>query len=169
MMKGEGKMRVKCEAILLVAVLMFAGTAFGQQMQMKMGMQAPVTPADIISTFEKQRVLPDQSMSFARLAMGKDFYGKLISKVDFGNGVFFSVRKARILPGGDVGLMSTPEICYIEGGLGLIVDAAGMMEPKVVTQGSWFTVPAGWKHTLRNIGEEPLYMTVIRVGPEDIH
>ncbi len=160
-------MRVKFAVIFFVALLVFTGTTLGQQM--KMGMQAPETPADVITTFEKQRVHPDQAMEFARMPMGKDFYGKLISKVDFGDGVFFSVRKAKILPGGDVGIMTTTEICYIEGGLGLIIDAEGMMEPKVVTRGSWFTVPAGWRHTLRNIGEEPLYMTVIRVGPEEIH
>ena len=81
----------------------------------------------------------------------------------------FSVRKARILPGGDVGIMQTTEICYIEEGMGLLIDGGGKFPPRLVPAGSWFTVPTGWSHILRSIGDVPLIMTVIRVGPPEIH
>ncbi|MFQ5946904.1 MAG: cupin domain-containing protein [Anaerolineae bacterium] len=127
------------------------------------------TPDLLITTFETSVVVPDEAIPFAHLGMGKDFYGKLIARVDFGKGVMFSVRKTRILPGGDVGIMKTTEICYIERGLGLLVDGKGKLPPRVVPAGSWFTVPTDWRHTLRSIGATPLLMTVIRVGPPEIH
>ncbi|MFQ5830672.1 MAG: cupin domain-containing protein, partial [Candidatus Methylomirabilia bacterium] len=135
------------------------------------GMAGPglPTPDLLITTFETSVVVPDDAIPFADLGMGKDFFGKLISKVDFGNGVMFSVRKARILPGGDVGIMQTTEMCYIEEGLGLLIDEGGDLPPRVVPAGSWFTVPTDWRHTLRNVGDVPLIMTVIRVGPPAIH
>ncbi|MFQ5914795.1 MAG: hypothetical protein ACE5JS_16640 [Nitrospinota bacterium] len=170
---------------------LFAGGAAGQQMK---GMQpcAPMktpmkgmqpcaakkmpmmemgkvpNPDLLISTFEKQAVLPDEALAFGPTGMGENFFAKLIAKVDFGNGVWFSVRKARIPKGGNVGIMSTTEICYIERGLGLIMDEKGEMV-KAVPAGSWFTVPTDWRHTLKSIGEEDLIMTVIRVGPKSIH
>ncbi len=103
------------------------------------------------------------------MGVGKDFFGKLIAKVDFGKGTMFSVRKARILPGGDVGIMQTTEICYIEEGLGLLIDGEGKLLPRLVLAGFWFTVSTGWRHTLRSIGDFPLIMTVIRVSPPDSH
>ncbi|MFQ5899049.1 MAG: cupin domain-containing protein [Candidatus Methylomirabilia bacterium] len=135
------------------------------------GMAGPglPTPDLLITTFETSVVVPDEGLAFADLGMGKDFYGKLIAKVEFGNGVMFSVRKARILPGGDVGIMQTTEICYIEEGLGLLIDEGGELPPRVVPAGSWFTVPTNWRHTLRSIGDVPLIMTVIRVGSPEIH
>jgi len=143
----------------------------GMGMEQMKGMESPglPTPELLIDTFEKSVVVSDQAMPFGPLGMGKDFFGKLIAKVDFGKGVMFSVRKARILPGGDVGIMQTTEICYIEEGLGLLIDGEGKLPPRVVPAGSWFTVPTGWRHTLRSIGNVPLIMTVIRVGPPEIH
>jgi len=52
--------------------------------------------------------------------------------------------------------------------LGLLIDEQGEMV-KAVPAGPWFTVPADWAHTLKGIGEEDLIMTVIRVGPKDLH
>jgi mannose-6-phosphate isomerase-like protein (cupin superfamily) len=144
------------------------GMAETKMKQMEMTPGLP-TPDLLITTFETSVVVPDKGFAFADLGMGKDFYGKLIAKVDFGKGVMFSVRKARILPGGDVGIMQTTEICYIEEGLGLLIDEGGELPTRVVPAGSWFTVPANWRHTLRNIGDVPLIMHVIRVGPQEIH
>ncbi len=139
-----------------------------QQMKEMAGPGLP-TPNLLITTFEKSVVVSDRAMPFAPLGMGKFFFGKLIAKVDFGKGAMFSVRKARILPGGDVGIMQTTEICYIEEGMGLLIDGGGKFPPRLVPAGSWFTVPTGWGHTLRSIGDVPLIMTVIRVGPPEIH
>ncbi|GIX49726.1 MAG: hypothetical protein KatS3mg131_3937 [Candidatus Tectimicrobiota bacterium] len=130
---------------------------------------APVpTPDLVITAFEKQVVLPDRALPFTPTGMGQQFFAKLIAKVDFGRGVWFSIRKARIPPGGHVGIMRTTEICYIERGLGLLLDAQGKTV-QAVPAGSWFTVPTNWAHTLKSIGEEDLIMTVIRVGPKEIH
>ncbi len=125
-------------------------------------------PELLVTTFEKQVVLPDAALSFEPTGMGEKFFAKLIAKVDFGNNVWFSIRKARIPKGGNVGIMRTTEICYIEKGLGLLIDEQGNMV-KAVPAGSWFTVPTDWAHTLKSIGEEDLIMTVIRVGPEALH
>jgi len=83
----------------------------GMQQMIEMAGPGLPTPNLLITTFEKSVVVSDQAMPFAPLEMGKDFFGKLIAKVDFGKGTMFSVRKARILPGGDVGIMQTTEIC----------------------------------------------------------
>jgi hypothetical protein len=172
---------------LLVGVLA-AGGAMAQQMR---GMQAPAkmqgkqpraakpspmmgmmgevpNPDLLVTTFEKQVVLPDAALPFEPTGMGEKFFAKLIAKVDFGDNVWFSIRKARIPKGGNVGIMRTTEICYIERGLGLLIDERGETV-KAVPAGSWFTVPADWAHTLKSIGEEDLIMTVIRVGPQEIH
>ncbi len=141
----------------------------GMQQMKEMAAPGLPTPSLLITTFEKSVVVSDQAMPFSPLGMGKDFFGKLIAKVDFGKGTMFSVRKARILPGGDVGIMQTTEICYIEEGMGLLIDGDGKLPPRLVPAGSWFTVPTGWRHTLRSIGDVPLIMTVIRVGPPEIH
>ncbi len=58
---------------------------------------------------------------------GQRFFGKLITKVDFGKGTMFSVRKARILPGGEVGIMQTTEICYI-------IESYGMLDKKAAAR-----------------------------------
>ncbi len=141
----------------------------GMQQMKEMTAPGLPTPNLLITTFENSVVVSDQAMPFAPLGMGKDFFGKLIAKVDFGEGTVFSVRKARILTGGDVGIMQTTEICYIEEGMGLLIDGEGKLPPRLVPAGSWFTVPADWRHTLRSIGDVPLIMTVIRVGPPEIH
>ncbi len=133
-----------------------------------MGMGEVPNPDLVVTTFEKQVVLPDQALSFAPTGMGEKFFAKLIAKVDFGNNVWFSIRKARIPKGGNVGIMRTTEICYIERGLGLLIDEQGEVV-KAVPAGSWFTVPTNWAHTLKSIGNEDLIMTVIRVGPQAIH
>ncbi len=127
----------------------------GMGMEQMKGMASPglPTPELLISTFEKSVVVSDQAVPFAPLGMGKDFFGKLIAKVNFGKGVMFSVRKARILSGGDVGIMQTTEICYIEEGFGLLIDGDGKLPPGLVPAGSRFTVPTGWRHTLRSIGD----------------
>ena len=175
----------------LLTTLIFAGGATAQQMKgmqpcaakkmpMKgmqpcaakkmpmMGMGKVPNPDLLITTFEKQVVLPDEALAFTPTGMGKKFFAKLIAKVDFGNNVWFSVRKARIPKGGNVGIMHTTEICYIERGLGLLIDEKGQVV-KAVPAGSWFTVPTNWRHTLKSIGEEDLIMTVLRVGPKSIH
>lgn len=125
-------------------------------------------PDLLITSFEKQVVLPDEALPFQPTGMGEKFFAKLIAKVDFGNGVWFSVRKARLPNGGNVGIMSMTEICYIEQGLGLLMDAKGE-EVKTVPAGAWFTVPTNWRHTIKSIGEDDLIMTVIRVGPKSLH
>ncbi len=170
-----------CNMIVIVALItLWSFTPLSAQEMKGMGMPgmqqmkemtAPglPTPSLLITTFENSVVVSDQAMKFGPLGMGKDFFGKLIAKVDFGKGVMFSIRKARILPGGDVGIMQTTEICYIEEGMGLLIDGDGKLPPRVVPAGSWFTVPTGWGHTLRSIGDVPLIMTVIRVGPPEIH
>jgi hypothetical protein len=135
--------------------------------EMMTGQTVPA-PDLLITTFDEQVVLPDKALEFVKLDMGTMFYGKLIAKVDFGGNVWFSIRKARIPRGGNVGIMSTTEICYIETGLGLLMSQDGKLV-KTVPAGAWFTVPAGWKHTMKSIGEEDLIMTVIRVGPKGIH
>ncbi len=177
----------------LLTTLIFVGGATAQQMKMKgmqpcapkkmpmkgmqpcaakkmpmMGMGKVPNPDLLITTFEKQVVLPDEALAFTPTGMGKKFFAKLIAKVDFGNNVWFSARKARIPKGGNVGIMRTTEICYIERGLGLLIDEKGQVV-KAVPAGSWFTVPTNWRHTLKSIGEEDLIMTVIRVGPKSIH
>ena len=133
-----------------------------------MGMGMVPDPDLLVTTFEKQVVLPDEALSFEPTGMGEKFFAKLIAKVDFGDNVWFSIRKARIPKGGNVGIMRTTEICYIERGLGLLIDAQGDVV-KAVPAGSWFTVPTDWPHTLKSIGDEDLIMTVIRVGPKAIH
>ncbi len=133
-----------------------------------MGMGMVPNPDLLVTTFEKQVVLPDEALSFEPTGMGEKFFAKLIAKVDFGDNVWFSIRKARIPKGGNVGIMRTTEICYIERGLGLLIDAQGDVV-KAVPAGSWFTVPTDWPHTLKSIGNEDLIMTVIRVGPKAIH
>lgn len=170
-----------CNMIVIVALItLWSFTPLSAQEMKGMGMPgmkqmkemaAPglPTPSLLITTFENSVVVSDQAMPFSPLGMGKDFFGKLIAKVDFGKGTMLSVRKARILPGGDVGIMQTTEICYIEEGMGLLIDGDGKLPPRLVPAGSWFTVPTGWRHTLRSIGDVPLIMTVIRVGPPEIH
>ncbi len=139
----------------------------GKKMPM-MGMGTVPNPDLLITTFEKQVVLPDAALTFSATGMGEQFFAKLIAQVDFGNNVWFSIRKARIPKGGNVGIMRTTEICYIERGLGLLIDEQGE-RVKAVPAGSWFTVPANWAHTLKSIGDEDLIMTVIRVGPKELH
>ena len=139
----------------------------GKAMPM-MGMGTVPNPELLITTFEKQVVLPDEALPFEPTGMGEKFFAKLIAKVDFGNDIWFSVRKARIPKGGNVGIMRMTEICYIERGLGLLIDEQGEMI-KAVPAGSWFTVPTDRAHTLKSIGEEDLMMTVIRVGPKELH
>ena len=138
-----------------------------KQMPM-MGMGTVPSPELLVTTFEKQVVLPDAALSFEPTGMGEKFFAKLIAQVDFGNNVWFSIRKARIPKGGNVGIMRTTEICYIEKGLGLLIDEQGQVV-KAVPAGSWFTVPTDWAHTLKSIGDEALIMTVIRVGPKELH
>ncbi len=133
-----------------------------------MGMGTVPTPDLLITTFEKQVVRPDEALSFEPTGMGEKFFAKLIAKVDFSNNVWFSIRKARIPKGGNVGIMRMTEICYIERGLGLLIDEQGEVI-KAVPAGSWFTVPTNWAHTLKSIGDEDLIMTVIRVGPKALH
>ena len=180
------------KAVFIVSVLtlmLFAAGVMAQQMKgMQPSTQVPMqekqpcsaktmpmmdmgkvpNPELLVTTFEKQVVLPDEALSFEPTGMGEKFFAKLIAKVDFGNNVWFSIRKARIPKGGNVGIMRTTEICYIEKGLGLLIDEQGNMV-KAVPAGSWFTVPTDWAHTLKSIGEEDLIMTVIRVGPEALH
>ena len=137
---------LRIAGICILALSLFAGSVAAQQMQgmhpsMKMPMkeQQPCSPKPmsmmgmgevpnpdlLITTFEKQVVLPDEALGFSPTGMGEKFFAKLIAKVDVGNDVWFSIRKARIPKGGNVGIMRMTEICYIEKGLGLLIDEQG--------------------------------------------
>lgn len=96
-------------AVLLTTVI-FAGVASAQKMPMKgmqpcaaskmpmMDMGKVPDPDLLITTFEKQVVVPDEALLFAPTGMGKKFFAKLIAKVDFGNNIFFDLVRGTGVP-----------------------------------------------------------------------
>ena len=109
----------RCASIVVIVLILgfMVGTAAAQQMKemkspmpMRMEKKQPCAgkempmmkmgkvpnPDLVITTFEKQVVLPDEALAFEPTGMGEQFFAKLIAKVDFGNDVWFSIRKARI-------------------------------------------------------------------------